>query len=312
MNASPMSRLPVLLLAASLVGLGACTGASRSEAPAARDSSPSSNIQVGYTATLPELEAAQAAGFDYLELRVSEIAALSDEEFEQTVQRIQRLKIPTPVANYFVPGSVKVTGPSTDEAKQMAYVNGALDRMKRLGVEYIVFGSSGARNYPKDFPKEEAYAQLVDFCKRVAPEAQRRGITILIEPLRTQESNIVNTVRDGWELVKAVNHPNFQLMADFYHIAYNHEDPEIVVEARDQIHHLHMANPVGRVFPLSWKEYDYAPFFQALRRSGYHGRISIEASTKDMAKEGPRSIRMMREAFDPAFALERGPAAPLP
>jgi sugar phosphate isomerase/epimerase len=205
-----------------------------------------------------------------------------------------------------------VTGPDTDEAKQMEYVNGALDRMKRLGVEYIVFGSSGARNYPKDFPKEEAYAQLVDFCKRVAPEAQRRGITILIEPLRTEESNIVNTVRDGFDLVKAVDHPNFQLMADFYHIAYNHEDPEIVVEARDYIHHLHMANPVGRVFPLSWTEYDYAPFFEALRRSGYHGRISIEATTKEMANEGPKSIEMMRQAFDPSFALPRGPDAPLP
>jgi sugar phosphate isomerase/epimerase len=306
-----MKPLSVFLIA-SLVGLGACAGASRSGNPATRDASPSSNIQVGYTTTLPELEAAQAAGFDYLELRVTEIAPLSDEEFEQTYQRIKRLKIPTPVANYFIPGSVKVTGPNTDEAKQMAYVNGALDRMKRLGVEYIVFGSSGARNYPKDFPKEKAYAQLVDFCKRVAPEAQRRGITILIEPLRTQESNIVNTVRDGYDLVKAVNHPNFQLMADFYHIAYNHEDPEIVVEARDYIHHLHMANPVGRVFPLSWKEYDYAPFFEALRRSGYHGRISIEATTKDMAHDGPLAIRMMREAFDPSFTLPRGPSPRLP
>jgi sugar phosphate isomerase/epimerase len=314
MNASSKSRLSVLLLAASLVGLGACAGASRGEEAVARDADPSSNIQVGYTATLPELEAAQAAGFDYIELRVTEIAPLSDAEFEQLYQRIKRLKIPTPVANYFVPGSIKVTGPNTDEAKQMAYVNGALDRMKRLGVEYIVFGSSGARNYPKDFPKEEAYAQLVDFCKRVAPEAQRRGITILIEPLRTQESNIVNTVRDGYELVKAVDHPNFQLMADFYHIAYNHEDPEIVVEARDRIHHLHMANPVGRVFPLSWTEYDYAPFFAALRRSGYHGRISIEATTKDMENDGPKSIRLMREAFDPAFALKpwQGGAIPLP
>jgi sugar phosphate isomerase/epimerase len=289
-------------------------GCARSQAASSEKAAPTSGVQVGYTATLPELEAAQAAGFDYLELRVSEIAALSDDEFEQTFQRIQRLKIPTPVANYFIPGSVKVTGPNTDEAKQMAYVTGALDRMKRLGVEYIVFGSSGARSFPNGFPKERAYAQLVDFCKRVAPEAQRRGITILIEPLRTQESNIINPVRDGFELVKAVNHPNFQLMADFYHIAYNHEDPEIVVEARDYIHHLHMANPVGRVFPLSWKEYDYAPFFEALRRSGYQGRISIEATTKDMAHDGPISIRMMREAFDPEFALTKweGPSVPLP
>jgi sugar phosphate isomerase/epimerase len=75
-----------------------------------------------------------------------------------------------------------------------------------------------------------------------------------------------------------------------------------------------MANPVGRVFPLSWQEYDYAPFFEALRRSGYQGRISIEATTEDMAHDGPASIRMMREGFDPAFELTKweGPSPSLP
>jgi hypothetical protein len=38
---------------------------------------------------------------------------------------------------------------------------------------------------------------------------------------------------------------------DFYHLASEHEDPKIMIEAKDHLRHLHMANPQGRVFPLA-------------------------------------------------------------
>ena len=94
------------------------------------------------------------------------------------------------------------------------------------------------------------------------------GIVIAIEPLRRQETNIVNTAAEGLDLVTAVDHPNFQLMIDFYHLASEHEDPAIVLKARDHLRHLHVANPNGRVFPQRWDEYDYAPFFANLKAIG--------------------------------------------
>ena len=45
-------------------------------------------VQVGYCSTLKNIDAAKAAGFDYLELGTSEIAALSDDEFEKAVVKI--------------------------------------------------------------------------------------------------------------------------------------------------------------------------------------------------------------------------------
>jgi sugar phosphate isomerase/epimerase len=60
-----------------------------------------------------------------------------------------------------------------------------------------------------------------------------------------------------------------------------------------------MANPKGRVFPLAWEEYEYAPFFARLRAIGYTGRISVEASTKDFPAEAPRAIALLRRAFEP-------------
>jgi D-psicose/D-tagatose/L-ribulose 3-epimerase len=181
----------------------------------------------------------------------------------------------------------------------MAYVKKAFGRLSRLGTEIVVFGSGGARRAPDGVAKEDAFRQLVEFGGRIAPEARQHGITIAVEPLRREETNIINSAAEGLALVEAVNDPNFQLMVDFYHLASEHEDPEIIVRAKDHIRHLHMANPRGRVFPLAWDEYDYAPFFANLRKIGYVKRISVEASAKDFSVEAPRAIALLRRAFEP-------------
>jgi len=255
------------------------------------------DVQVGYCAAISEIASAKAAGFDYVELRTAEVAALPDASYEQLVERLNQFGIEAPAANTFLPRDLKVTGPLVDEAHQMTYVRRAFDRVSRLGVRIIVFGSGGARQIPNSFSRETAFQQLASFCHRIAPEAEARGITVVIEPLRKQECNLLNTAREGLELVRDVSHPNVQLLVDFYHMAAENEDPRIICDGREHIRHLHIANPVGRGFPLSWEEYDYASFFENLRWIEYAARISVEARASDFEQEAPRSIALLRRAF---------------
>jgi D-psicose/D-tagatose/L-ribulose 3-epimerase len=255
-------------------------------------------VQVGLCTPLKGIDAAKTAGFEYLELGTSEIAGLSDADYESALSQVKQLGLPVPVTNLFLPATLKVTGPEIDRDEQARYVRKAFTRLSRLGTGIVVFGSGGARRVPEGFPKDEAFKQLVEFGRRIAPEAQRQRITIAIEPLRRQETNIINSAAEGLDLVNAIDHPNFQLMIDFYHLASEREDPAIVLKAREHIRHLHMANPQGRVFPLAWDEYDYAPFFANLRQIGYDKRISVEASTKDFPLEAPRAIALLRQAFE--------------
>src|SRR5262245_13286069 len=259
---------------------------------------PAHAVQVGLCTPLRNITAAKAARFDYLELGTSEIAPLPDADFEKAAADIKALGLPVPATNLFLPATLKVTGPDVDPEQQMAHVRKAFTRLQRLGTEIVVFGSGGARRVPDGFPKDEAFKQLVDFGRRAAREARAHNITIAVEPLRRQETNIINSAAEGLELVTAVNDPNFQLMIDFYHLASEQESPEIVVRARDHLRHLHMANPQGRVFPQKWEEYDYAPFFAKLREIGYDKRISVEAGTKNLAEEGPPAIALLRRAFE--------------
>jgi sugar phosphate isomerase/epimerase len=86
-------------------------------------------------------------------------------------------------------------------------------------------------------------------------------------------------------------------MIDFYHFSVEKEDPANILKVKDHLRHLHMANPNGRVMPLHWDEYNYAPFFAALREIHYDRLISLEASAKDLPVEGPQSIALLRRAF---------------
>jgi len=259
---------------------------------------PAQTVQVGLCTPLRNIEAAKAAGFDYLELGTSEIAGLADADFEKAVADLKQLGLPVPATNLFLPATLKVTGPEIDRDQQMTYVRKAFDRLSRLGTQIVVFGSGGARRVPDGFAREDAFKQLVDFGRRAAAEARTRGMTIAVEPLRREETNIINSAAEGLELVEAIGDPNFQLMIDFYHLASEREDPSIVLRANQHIRHLHMANPKGRVYPAEWEEFDYAPFFANLKKIGYDKRISIEGSAKDFPREAPKAIALLRRAFE--------------
>jgi sugar phosphate isomerase/epimerase/lysophospholipase L1-like esterase len=244
-----------------------------------------------------DLEKTRAAGFDYGELAVRNFARLSDEDFARFLRKHDAAGLPTPTALVFLPNEMKIVGPAVDDKAAMAYVRTAFARARKLGVELIVFGSGPARKVPDGFSKDEAFRQLVAFSKRISPEAGKQGIVLGVEAQRKEETNLVNSVAEALTWVEAVDHPNFQLIVDFYHLAVEKEDPKILLKAAPHIKHIHFANPNGRVFPRSADEYDYSGFFENLRKIGYRGRISIEARTDDLPGDGPKAIAFLRGAM---------------
>ncbi len=250
--------------------------------------------RVGVCLDAAKFDAARAAGFDYVEIGASKVAGLPEEEFRQLARQVEQLPIPVAAANTFIPGTIKIVGPEVDKQKQEEYVAGCLARLKQLGVKVVVFGSGGARRVPDGFSRDEAVGQLVDFCRRIAPLARQNGITIVIEPLRRQETNIINTAREGLALVKTVDRPEIRLLVDFYHLSEESESADVVLEAGKLLAHVHVANPAGRVYPSSPDEANYGPFFANLCKIGYAGRVSIEGSTTDFDAQAPRAIALLR------------------
>jgi D-psicose/D-tagatose/L-ribulose 3-epimerase len=156
-------------------------------------------------------------------------------------------------------------------------MNSSLDRCRELGASIIVWGSAGSRNVPDGYSRDQAWEQIKTFLKHAGDIAGPRNLIIAIEPLRKQESNIINTGAEALRLVHEVNHPHVKMIIDYYHLRVEKEDPDILQKGREHIVHLHFANPTGRRWPHRADEDPvYARFFEVVKQVDYRGGLSIE------------------------------------
>ncbi|MFT4171847.1 MAG: sugar phosphate isomerase/epimerase family protein [Rhodocyclaceae bacterium] len=250
------------------------------------------------------VEAVASSGYDYIELPIAEMCALSDEQFGALRMRVEAAGIPCEVCNNFFPPYMPITGPDAKLAELLEYVEFALTRAASLGARVVVLGSGASRNVPAGFSFLKAYEQLFELCRAIAPIADRHGITIAIEPLRKPECNIINTFEDGVLLAKQVSHPRIRVLVDYFHLAWEEEPvAHIAKYGKEFLAHVHLANPnllseVGRIYPASMDEWDYAPFIEALRAADYEGRVSIEAGSSNVAHDIRQAIAFLRSSFD--------------
>jgi sugar phosphate isomerase/epimerase len=239
---------------------------------------------------------AQAAGYDYLELNVqAHLQGEADEAiFQPVFKQIQNCGMPCLVANVFVPGHLKITGPEVDFTRLTQYVSIVMERAERAGIRTIVFGSGGARRIPDHFDYAQAYAQLIAFGNMVAPIAADHDVTIAVEPLNRGETNVLNSVSEGLKYVKGVNHPAFRLLVDAYHWAKEHESANDIVTAGPWLAHAHIATYIHHM-PPGAEVCDFGPFFSALKQSAYNLRISVEANWADpYVQAAPALKELMR------------------
>ena len=126
---------------------------------------------------------------------------LSDADFAALCKRVERSGIRCEACNNFFPGRIRLTGPDVDEQAIRAYYAKALEHAATLGVKSIVFGSAGAKRVPEGFDMDRAYQQVVQVTRETGEAAAKYGITIVIEPVRMPDCNIINTFAEGVQLV---------------------------------------------------------------------------------------------------------------
>jgi D-psicose/D-tagatose/L-ribulose 3-epimerase len=167
-----------------------------------------------------------------------------------------------------------------------------LRRAEIAGIQTIVFGSGGARQIPDGFDRQQAWDQLITFCKMLGPIAQEHRVMIAIEPLNLSECNVLNTAGESAKLAREVNHPNIRLLVDGYHWAKDSDSVAGILDNADLLVHTHIATVKGRIPPHTGDP--CSAFFSALRQAGYKGRMSIEGKIDDPIRQLPRALEIMR------------------
>ena len=158
-----------------------------------------------------------------------------------------------------------------------------------LGAEKIVFGSSGARNVPLGFSRDEAMDQIRAFLTELAPIARRFGITVVLEHLNRGESNLINSLAEGNRLRRELNLPEVENLLDTYHLDLSGGSGEEIRESGCHLRYVHIARTLGRSLPVRGDECGWPALFSLFREIGYDGDVSIEAYAP--ADDRPTRIR---------------------
>ena len=249
---------------------------------------------------------------DYCELPVARALMASDEAFERLEAGLAVSSVPARAGNVLLAGERKVVGPEVDSSGLRAYVARALARMERLGIRLLVVGSGAARSVADGFDRDRALGQFEAFLRDVAVRAAGHGVTVALEPLRSQETNLLCTVAESAAFLRERDVGPARLLADLYHMREQQEPLEVLAETVDLLAHVHVAG-VARSRPAPDAN-DLEPFLRRLRQAGFAGDCSIECSWTDYAAEAPRALQHMRAVARRAGWQDnaRGGGPPLP
>jgi sugar phosphate isomerase/epimerase len=275
--------------------IGHAADAPSTVAPA---STPVPGIPIGWCtrANTTTIDQAKAVGFEYVELALQDVLSLSNDEFTKFAQHLAASGIPARSGYNPLPNTLKLVGAEVDEEKQDAHLQTVLARAAKLKLQYVILNSAGAWRVPDGFPPAQAFAQLAQFCRRFADQAAPLGITVLIEPQRTRDTNMIITITEALALVQAVNRPSFQLMVDYSFLRIQKDDLKELLKVGDHLKDVHLANPeANRTYPLATGESNYAEFFALLKQIGYRGGLSVHAGTNAFETEAPKAIAFLRE-----------------
>ncbi len=240
---------------------------------------------------------------DFIEAHVQNFLLPEQPEsaFAANAAAARACPLPTPAANCLFPADLKVTGPAVDVERMGHFAEAAFSRAASIDLTTIVFGSGAARMVPDGWPLARGFEQYVAALNLLAPIAQRHGVTIVVEPLKRDESNIVNTIDEGADAVKRSNHPNVRLLVDIFHMLRNGESPDAITRHAALVTHAHLAENRDRAEPGKYHE-DFRPFLRALRSAALCRHLTIECvwSENDILRQAPAALAVVRRQLTDA------------
>lgn len=151
-----------------------------------------------------------------------------------------------------------------------------LDAGEELGCK-IMAVHSGRGNLNED--REEAWKRGRDMLYRLADYAQKKGITLAMESLRPDETNLGVTLADVKRMFTEINHPNFKTMIDTCAMGVSGETPEQWFRelGDENIIHMHFIDgtPYGH---LIWGDgnHNLKDWLKTLQAHNYRGLLSQE------------------------------------
>ena len=228
---------------------------------------------------------AAALGYDGIELAVRGGSEFEYEYIDRTLRRHDIGISAISTGQVFADSKLWLS--ARDDAIRKAAVSefvGIIDMASSLG---CIVNIGRARGFVEEGDaagetEGDAAGETVKrFCESmgaIAPYAESKGVTLVLEPVNRYETNFINSVSEGAALIetlRAAGIGNLKLMPDFFHM--NIEDASMEESLRshkDLIGYIHAADSNRRA--PGWGHLDFSSLAGVINEIGYDKWISLE------------------------------------
>jgi D-psicose/D-tagatose/L-ribulose 3-epimerase len=239
----------------------------------------------------------EIASFTLVEKGVQEI---SGDERKQMVRDMKNAGISCAGLHWLLtppPEGLHFTTPDVQlRSKTVDYLNELIDFCGDIEGEVMVFGSPPQRATTGGLSVAEATKYFAEGLAKVADHAKERGIKILIEPLPSNQTDVVNTLEEAVSVVNKINHPAISSMFDFHNtLDETMQMTGLVEKYYEHIEHAHVQNMDGTVIMHDDIPEEFIPVFEKLVELNYKKWVSVEVfdftpGGKFIAEESMRSF----------------------
>ncbi len=186
-------------------------------------------------------------------------------------------------------------------ARTSRYFQALVDFCADLGGRVIVVGSPRQRSLLPGVTQAQAWAWAAETLRPAIALAEKRAVSICIEPLAPIETDFINTAHDAIRFVRQFGSPSAKIILDVKAMCSEARPlTQIIRHSAPDFAHFH-ANDRNLKGP-GFGDVDFRPIASALREVEYNGYVSVEVFNFE---EGPaaiasRSLACLREAFSGA------------
>jgi sugar phosphate isomerase/epimerase len=157
--------------------------------------------------------------------------------------------------------------------RAMAFVESLIDFAAVFDAPVIIGSMQG--RWADGTTRETALGYLSQALLNLGLYAAKYGLPLLYEPLNRYETNLINRLGDGVQLLRGLGTSNVRLLADLYHMNIEETNLADAIRTADGfVGHVHFADSNRRAAGMGHT--DFTPVVAALREIGYTGYLSAE------------------------------------
>ena len=182
------------------------------------------------------------------------------------------------------PPSRDLRGTAAQQRAAVVYMKQLVDMAELLGTNIVMGPLYSATGRADAVPLPEYRGQwrtVRNHLKTICAYAEANGKVICMEPLNRFETDFLNTVEQGLQMIREVKSPALKLLLDTFHMNIEEKNPaNSIRRAGRHVGHIH-ASASDRGTPGN-DNVDWQGVAKALKDIRYQGAVVIESFTTDV------------------------------